>query len=401
MRAADGRVLLDSCRIGRANRHCIEHLESAGNEQPLTTFNKLRLARRKRGVEASAIDTPGISPTDIASHNSRAALEILRRSGPKTRLELSTALQLTEPAIAGIMSRLSDAGFVTQRKREGAGRYVSTEYVLKPESAFSAGIKWTAKGGTALLLDLAGSIVALEPFEREDQACQAVEALLSVEDRAGRCRGLAVVLSPELPPEAAARLTLPHGLLVRMIEDTEAAVIAERLLGSGEHDGGIVVIIVGDSVQAGVLIGGKLYKGEHGRAGNIGAMRTGPDRVRLDEVLSFGQYTAFLAGTKGDASTAIGKWADMAAAHLKDAIIAMGGFLSPGLILIGGELPVEALDALIARVNTQTREFIASFSVPELARTHFPDGGAAEGAAFSVFLGDILPDVARMAPRTA
>lgn len=365
------------------------------------SINKLRLARRKRGAETSTADTPGISPTDIASHNSRAALEILRRSGPKTRLELSAALQLTEPAIAGIMSRLSDAGFVTQRKRAGAGRYVSTEYVLKPDSAFSAGIKWTAKGGTALLLDLAGSVVGAETFGSKNDAVRAVEALLSPDGRAGRCRGIAVALSPELPPEAAAALPLPKDVPVRMIEDTEAAVIAERLLGSGEHDGGIVVIIVGDRVQAGVLIGGKPYKGEHGRAGNIGAMRTGPDRVRLDEVLSFGGYTDFLARSRGDAPTAIGAWADMAAAHLKDAVIAMGGFLSPGLILIGGELPVEALDALIARVNKQTREFIASFSVPELVRSHFADGGAAEGAAFSVFLGDILPDVARMAARDA
>ncbi len=366
----------------------------------VVSTNKLRLARRKRGVETPRDDTPGISPTDIATHNSRAALEILRRAGPQTRLELSAHLQLTEPAIAGIMTRLLEAGHVMQRKRAGTGRYVSTEYLLIPQSAYAVGLRWSAAtGGKAALVDLAGSVVATEGFLSLGEAGRAVEALLQIDGRAKRCRGLAVALSPDLPAAAVEALSLPEGLAVRLIEETEAAVIAERMLGVGQRDGGIVVILVGKAVRAGLLIGGKPFKGEHGRAGNIGAMRTGHDRVPLDEVLGMSAQPAFIRPGENSDPATLGRWADMAADHLKDAVIAVGGFLSPGLILIGGDLSEEALEAMIGRVNRLTREFIASFSVPELVRTHFSDGGTAEGAAVGVFLGDLLPEVATMDAR--
>lgn len=360
----------------------------------MASSNKLRLARRKRGAETTGNDTPGISPTDIAAHNSRAALELLRRSGPQTRLELSDQLQLTQPAIAGIMTRLLDAGHVFQRKRAGVGRYVSSEYVLKADSAYAVGIKWAATaGGKACLIDLSGAVVAIEEFGHLPDAGLAVDRLLHAGDRRLRCRGIAVALSADLSAEAVPTLSLPDGMPVRTIEETEAAVIAEHVVGIGELDGGIVVILIGPSVRAGLLFDGKPFRGEHGRAGNIGAMRTGNDRIRLDQVLGIGSQPAFLRHAAERSSELFEGWTEMAARHLKDVVVAMGGFLSPGLILIGGDLPTDALDAIIAKVNRQTRAFIASFSVPELVRTSFADGGTAEGAAVTVFLGDLLPDL--------
>lgn len=362
--------------------------------------NKLRLARRKRGVDVPRNETPGISPTDIASHNSRAALEILRRAGPQTRLELSARLLLTEPAIAGIMTRLLDAGHVGQRKRAGTGRYVSTEYYLLPDSAYAAGISWSGTaGGRACLIDLAGAVVAARTFPDIQGAGAAVEALLASEEHRARCRGVAVSLSPQMLADPVGAMALPQNLPVRVIEETEAAVLAERIMGVGERDGGIVVILIGTNVRAGLLIGGKFFKGEHGRAGNIGAMRTGHDRIPLDDILGPGSRPDFLRSQEPDDPALLDAWAGMAAGHLKDVVIAIGGFLSPGLILIGGDMPAWALDAMIAQVNRQTREFIASFSVPELVRTHFASGGCAEGAAASVFLGDLLPDLALMDAR--
>lgn len=362
--------------------------------------NKLRLARRKREADVPGDDTPGISPADIASHNSRAALEILRRAGPQTRLELSARLRLTEPAIAGIMARLLDAGHVSQRKRSGTGRYVSTEYLLVAESAYAVGISWSsATGGRTCLIDLAGNVVAAETFASLQGAGAAVEALLATEQRRARCRGIAVSVLPGIPSDLAGALAVPDTWQVRAIDETEAAVVSERIMGVGERDGGIVVILIGANVRAGLLIGGKFFKGEHGRAGNIGAMRTGDDRIPLDDILGIGGHPDFLRQAKFDDTAVLDAWADRAAGHLKDVVIAIGGFLSPGLILIGGDIPTQALDAIIAKVNRQTREFIASFSVPEMVRSHFADGGAAEGAAASVFLGDLLPDLALMDTR--
>ncbi|MDQ0456744.1 ROK family transcriptional regulator [Rhizobium paknamense] len=362
----------------------------------MPAITPLRLARRTRRASHSASETPGISPTDIAAHNSRTALEILRRSGPQTRLELSARLQLTEPAIAGIMARLLEAGHVVQRKRSGGGRYVSTEYLLKPESAYALGLRWTAAGGKICLVDLSGRVVETTDFRSAEEVDRAIDTLLAQGNRRAGCRGLAIAVSADAPPEAHVWIDRTGGLPLTTLEDKEAALIAEHVLGVGECDGGIVVILVGRRIEAGLLFGAKPFRGEHGRAGNIGAMRTGPQRIPLDEVLNSDSFTAFMATARGSETEALAAWATQAAEHLKDAIIAIGGFLSPGLILIGGDLPVPALDAMIERVNRQTRIFIDSFSVPDLVRTHFPDGGTAEGAAMSIFLGDLLPEISRM-----
>ena len=68
---------------------------------------------------------PGISPVDIADHNSRATLGLLRRFGPLTRQELSRRLGLTKPAISEIVQRLATSGLVAGRKRASTTRYAA------------------------------------------------------------------------------------------------------------------------------------------------------------------------------------------------------------------------------------------------------------------------------------
>ena len=120
----------------------------------------LRIARKRASDRPGEASTPGISPSDIASHNGRLALEILRRLGPQTRVELAGHLGLTEPAIAGIMTRLMDTGVVDQRKRQGGARYVSREYTIVPEGAFAIGIDLRPSVGKAVLLDLSMAAVS-------------------------------------------------------------------------------------------------------------------------------------------------------------------------------------------------------------------------------------------------
>ena len=72
-----------------------------------------RSTTRQRRPAIAAKDGPGISHSDIADHNSRAVLEILRVAGPLTRRELSARVGLTEPAITGILRRLQDDGRAT------------------------------------------------------------------------------------------------------------------------------------------------------------------------------------------------------------------------------------------------------------------------------------------------
>ena len=99
--------------------------------------------------------------------------------------------------------------------------------------------------------------------------------------------------------------------------------------------------------------------------------------------------------TYGDLALDI--WAENAGQHLIDAVTAIGGFLSPGLILIGGDIPRQTLDHMIeairnARMATVGR-FRATSIIPEVQPTSFPNGGVALGAAMSIFTGKMLPEL--------
>jgi DNA-binding transcriptional ArsR family regulator len=331
-----------------------------------------------------------MSPSDIASHNGRLALELLRRHGPQTRGELATRLGLTEPAIAGIMTRLMDAGFVDQRKRLGSGRYVSREYRIVPEGAFAIGVHWLPSGGQAVLLDLSMTVVEKKDFKTWDDAHSVCRSFLSHDRIAAACRGTCMSL-----PEGV-EISFPASPKRKTIDQMEAAIVAERVLGVGDRDGGLVVLLINETVKAGLLIGGRTFRGEHGRAGEIGSMATGPDRVALRDVLNVEHFRRSVEQGSGPYAEREQQWAVSAADHLKDAIIAISGFLSPGLILVAGDLPQTALQRMVETVNRETRSFIASFSVPDVAVATFPEGGMAEGAAASIFVGDLFPELSQM-----
>ena len=226
---------------------------------------------------------PGINHVDIASHNSRSALELLRRFGPMTRQELSAQLNLTEPAITGIMKRLISAGHVQQRKRTGSGRYMSNEFTLIPDSAYALGISLAGTENEILLSNLAGQIVCHEYFSQGEQAGCIISNMLSGHAVAERLAGIGIASPPGRDQERNSLLETLTELPCQVIEDTEASLVAERLLGVGNKEGGIVVILINETVRAGLLIGGKPFRGEHGLAGQIGAMRTGNDRAPLDQ----------------------------------------------------------------------------------------------------------------------
>jgi predicted NBD/HSP70 family sugar kinase len=164
------------------------------------------------------------------------------------------------------------------------------------------------------------------------------------------------------------------------------------------------MIIIDDTVEAALLVRGVPFAGMHGRAGSIGAMRTGPDHVRLDSIvglralqtcLSAEEFATLLAGEELPMSAAVSDWVKNAAGHLLDAIVATAGFLAPGAILIGGDLPRGMIEALIhqmsiERRNTTIRPFITPWISP-IRPASFDGGGIAIGAALLPFFDALLP----------
>jgi predicted NBD/HSP70 family sugar kinase len=352
----------------------------------------------------------GRTAPQIGEHNLRVTLEAIRRDGPLTRLELGRRSGLSAPGISNILRRLREDGLITDRKRSepGSGQ-PSSEFAVNPEGAFGIGLRLDGGAGEAVLIDLAGAVrrrglFALDGDDATETIAAAVRPMIEGEVPAGRLLGVGIGTPA---PEALALDRLADALApvgVQAERDCVAALLAERTFGIGVVEGGVMLIVLSDTVRAGFLFRGVPFGGVHGRAGSIGAMRTGVDHVPLDTVASLdvlrGVMTpvesALLAsGAEVPPSPAIRQWLRAAAAHLLDAIVATAGFLAPGAILIGGDLPRGLINALIAQMSvergdTAIRPFITPWISP-IRPTTFPGAGIAIGAALLPFFETLLP----------
>ncbi len=80
--------------------------------------------------------------------------------------------------------------------------------------------------------------------------------------------------SPNLPDwhdvELSAMLSRELGLPVVLENDANAAAYAEYLVGAGRGARDLVMLTLGTGIGGGVVLGGRLYRGSHGTAGEIG-----------------------------------------------------------------------------------------------------------------------------------
>ena len=95
-------------------------------------------------------------------------------------------------------------------------------------------------------------------------------------DPDGRIRSL-----PNLPGWAgenpAAALTARLGRPVRVENDANAAAMAERWIGAGRQFPDFLLLTLGTGIGGGLVLGGELQRGSHGRAGEPGHIKIEPD----------------------------------------------------------------------------------------------------------------------------
>lgn len=373
----------------------------------------LRSGPRRRQTEETAVTrgkTIGLRSGEIADRNIRVILEAIRRHGPLTRMELGQHSGLTGPGITNILRRLSEGGLVTSHRRNGAGNSATaTEFALRPDGAFSIGIRVRQSRGEAVLIDLSGQVHDRDYFPL-DAAARVPSILSATQKMIGRHAGMPIIGlgigSNDWTAQESDELDAASTLPVSHVEnECTASLLAERTIGAPAPEGGLAMIIIDEDIQAGFLVRGIPYSGVHGRAGSIGEMLTGPDNVRLNTVVGFGALRALvsddefkrLISGEEPSSPQLTQWIRDAASHLLDPIIAMAGFIAPGVIMIGGDLPRSVIEALIhqlsvERRDTSKRPFLTPWISP-MKPASFSGGGVALGAALLPFLNTLLPPV--------
>jgi predicted NBD/HSP70 family sugar kinase len=373
-----------------------------------TSLVRIGRGGNRRAGPPDAERRSGRAPSQIGDHNLRVTLEAIRRDGPLTRLELGSRSGLTGPGITNILRRLGDDGLITARKRvEGGSGQPSTEFAVNADGAYGVGVRLRGATADAVVIDLDGKVRQNRNFQIEDSIegiAAAVRSIAADFEREGRLLGVGVTMEDPTTLNLE-RLEGMLGPLKFFVErDCVTAILAERTFGVSPAEGGLMLIIIDDRVRAGFLFRGAPFGGVRRRAGAIGLMRTGPDHVPLDSIaslkvllqaLTLEERAIFARCGTIEITPSVQGWIRSAAGHLVDAIVASAGFLAPGAILLGGDLPANLIEALIVEIavergGTAVRPFISPW-ISAIRPATFPGAGIAIGAALLPFFDALLP----------
>ncbi|WFU06245.1 ROK family transcriptional regulator (plasmid) [Rhizobium sp. CB3171] len=229
----------------------------------------------------------------MLTSSQRQLLRVISESGPLSRTVLAASMGLSKAAMSGIARDLITLGVLHETETVyGQGR-PSILLDLHPEGAFFVGISLLEDPAPMVLSDLNGKIIAREnmPLSRDPEViarliADALPKLLAGRpDVAAKLSGLGVALSGFVDEKQAncVQSTLlgwqdvPLAKIIRQktgietfIEnDAKAIAVSEKLFGSARDIRNFSVVSLGDGVGCAHFIRGKLYRGNHGGAGEI------------------------------------------------------------------------------------------------------------------------------------
>jgi predicted NBD/HSP70 family sugar kinase len=244
------------------------------------------------------------TPSLLRAMNARTILDLVQRSGPITRAEVARASGLSKPTVSLGLAALLEAGLVREMGRSSGGRGpTAVLYELNPEAGRVVGIDVGRYWVRAALADITGNLVA-----RRDQRAKVSSARALIGQIGAIARGLAaeagtgwdkvshvtvgspgvfeptrgsVILAPNLPGWGR------HGLVealrdelgdhVGVENDVNLAAVGEQWKGHGRGVRNFGFLSVGTGVGMGLVLGGELYRGASGAAGEVAYLPVGAD----------------------------------------------------------------------------------------------------------------------------
>lgn len=348
-----------------------------------------------------------------------------------SRAELARETGLSASTVSSIVSRFADEGLVRLQEAGPSRGGRPPVMVAFADDAFSiVGVEMGATHVTVAVTDLRGRILAeaYSPFatrERPEETLallvQSVQRCRAQAGAAGaRCLGAGVAVPSPLdarqPGELSAlilpawrginlveRLSAALALPVVLENDANAGALAERWFGLGEDD--FTFIKVGTGIGAGHVMGGTLYRGATGIAGELGHLAIDPagppcscgNRGCLHVLAgtpALLQLAAAVPGLAQPPRTALElvaacgageRWAVEIVARLGGwlgiGIAGLVNLLNPSHIILGGEI-VQAGEALLAplRASASARSLLFSASEVEIRATSLGPAATAIGA---------------------
>ncbi len=310
------------------------------------------------GADSGALNTRRL--------NRQRLLEAIRRLGPISRADLSKRTHLSPPTVSALIEELVGGAGLLREVGIGASSGGRPPILLEFNAEFGclAGVDLGSRTTRFVLADLQGRVLARDeqPTRTEareattDQIVHGIEALLR---RSGQDTRKLIAIGVGVPgivdvntgivtsaPDLSGWTNVPlreivqarFKVPVQVDNDANMAAMGERWQGVARGTNDFVFVALGASVAAGIVIGGRLHRGQHSSAGHIGRMaidyrewqaNVGDDRERAVQ-------TMVDAAHAGDAVAAVA--IDRLGVSLGNAVANLVAVLDPALVVLGGGL---------------------------------------------------------------
>lgn len=268
--------------------------------------------------------------------------------------------------------------------------------VVDPSGAVRSRVRIsTPKGASELLDALAGLARELEPF---DSLGVGVPGLVTRDGVLLAAPNLTGVRHLLVEAELEARLGHP----VAVDNDATCAAVAEWRAGAGRGSHDLVVVTLGTGIGGGIVAGGRMQRGHHGFAGEIGHMVVQADgdpcvcgrRGCWERYASGSALGRLDPGRSGEELVAAARAGDPSAIALVERFawwVALGlvnltNTTDPELLVIGGGL-AGAADVLEAPVQQAFDALLYSADDRPRPRVRFASLGEDAGAIGAAFVG--------------
>jgi glucokinase-like ROK family protein len=324
--------------------------------------------------------------------NSRRVIDVLRERGTASRAEIARATGLSRSTVSSIVGDLLEDDLI-EEGAEGTGVAHGDQggrppvlLSLRSSAGLALGVDFGHTHLRVALSDLSHEVVAeswqeLDVDHSADEGLDAAERLVAQVLKEGngdrdrvlgvgmglpgpinqtaRTVGSTAILPGWVGVDAAAELSRRLELPVQVENDANLGALAEFVWGSGQGHSELVYIKLSSGVGAGLLLGGRLYQGAGGTAGEIGhtvvqeggAICRCGNRGCLETVASARAIAGMLSESRGEEVSAkrlleLSANGDSAAARLIEeagreigiAVANLCNLINPDRVIVGGDL---------------------------------------------------------------
>jgi predicted NBD/HSP70 family sugar kinase len=242
----------------------------------------------------------------LRERNRRELIDALRRHGSASRADLARITGLSRSTVSTLVSDLQSGGLVVERERDrdrepGTGApqqgRPATLLALGPIAGLVLGVDFGHEHVHVAIADLSRTILAerVQALDVDKSATKALDVAVQLAgdlvDAAGvdgdRILGAGVGLSGPIDIAAgtvhagkilpswagmhpADELSERLGMPVHLDNDANLGALAEVTLGAGIGAQDAIYLLASGGVGAGLILGGELYRGTGGTAGELG-----------------------------------------------------------------------------------------------------------------------------------